>query len=421
MIAARLARNLALGIENLLLHKLRSLLTMLGIVFGVGSVIAMLSVGEGASEDALSRIRKLGSRHILLHSVKPIDAGTDTQRQRTLRYGLTFDDAERIESGFDTVVRLAPARQLRRTARTGRNGGEVRLMGVTSAWFQLVRRPVVAGRVLNAADGLEHNPVAVLTESVARRLLPLHATLGERISVEGDVYTVVGIVRSEDADAGGIRTPDTHDDVYVPLEVVRARYGDLDVRARPGEFSREEVDLSLCIVEVARDADVEPTAEGITHMLEHLHALKDFRVSVPLALLRQARETKRTFNIVLGAIACISLLVGGIGIMNIMLASVTERTREIGIRRAIGATRRQIVTQFLVETVVLSGMGGVIGIALGLLIPWIITQATALPTIVTAWSVVLSLGISIAVGLVFGIYPASRAARLDPILALRHE
>jgi putative ABC transport system permease protein len=249
----------------------------------------------------------------------------------------------------------------------------------------------------------------------------MHGTLGERISVEGNVFTVVGIVRSDDADAGGIRTPDSHDDVYVPLEVMRARYGDLDIRSLPGQFSREEVDLSLCIVEVARDADVEPTADGIAHMLDRLHARTDFRVSVPLALLRQARETKRTFNIVLGAIACISLLVGGIGIMNIMLASVTERTREIGIRRAIGATRQQIVTQFLVETVVLSGMGGLIGIALGLLIPWIITRLTALPTLVTPWSVALSLGISIAVGLVFGIYPAARAARLDPILALRHE
>jgi putative ABC transport system permease protein len=181
------------------------------------------------------------------------------------------------------------------------------------------------------------------------------------------------------------------------------------------------VELHQLIVEVDATGDVEPVAEGLERMLRRAHPNGDYRVSVPLALLRQAEATKRTFNIVLGSIAGISLVVGGIGIMNIMLASVTERTREIGIRRAIGAKRKQIIGQFLIETVVLSMLGGLVGIALGLLIPWLVTHFAQMPTVITAYSLVLSVGISMTVGIVFGLYPAVRAANLDPIVALRHE
>ena len=202
---------------------------------------------------------------------------------------------------------------------------------------------------------------------------------------------------------------------------MRSRYGDVDTRVASGSFNREEVQLHQIIVRIDDLKHVEPTAEAIARMLQTDHKVKDYQVHVPLALLRQARETQRTFNIVLGSIACISLLVGGIGIMNIMLASVTERTREIGIRRALGAKKRQIIHQFLVETVVLSTSGGLIGVALGLLVPLIIAMLAKMPTVVTSWSVGLSLFISIAIGIIFGIYPAIRAANLDPIDALRHE
>ena len=188
-----------------------------------------------------------------------------------------------------------------------------------------------------------------------------------------------------------------------------------------GSRSREMVELHQIIVKVGNREDVEATAKGVESMLERFHKKKDYKLSIPLQLLRQAEATSRTFNIVLGSIAGISLLVGGIGIMNIMLASVTERTREIGIRRAIGAKRRQIVTQFLIETVVLSTTGGIIGIGIGMLIPWLITYFAGMPTFVTPWSLFLSLGISMGVGIIFGLYPAVRASSLDPIVALRHE
>ena len=183
----------------------------------------------------------------------------------------------------------------------------------------------------------------------------------------------------------------------------------------------EQVELHQIIVETEDERDVEPVARAVRRELETFHKTKDYEIGVPLELLRQAQRTRRTFSIVLGAIAGISLLVGGIGIMNIMLATVTERTREIGIRRAIGARRSQIVSQFLVESLVLSAVGGGIGIGLGLFIPWIVTRLAGMPTVVTAWSLVLAFGISVGVGVVFGLYPAVRASRLDPIVALRHE
>jgi putative ABC transport system permease protein len=203
--------------------------------------------------------------------------------------------------------------------------------------------------------------------------------------------------------------------------VARVFYGDTQIKQSSGSREIKRVELDQIIVEVGEIKDVEATANGLSAMLEKFHAKKDYEMSVPLALLRQAEATKRTFNIVLGSIAGISLLVGGIGIMNIMLASVTERTREIGIRRAIGAKRKQIILQFLIETVVLSTVGGITGLCLGLIIPMLITLFAGMPTVITTFSIVLPLFISVGIGIVFGLYPAARASEVDPIIALRHE
>jgi putative ABC transport system permease protein len=418
----KLARNILLGIEDLLLHKLRSFLTTLGIVFGVGSVVAMLSVGEGASKEAMDQIRKLGSNNIIISSIKSIEEeSTSTTHSHMGIYGLTYEDGVRVAETFKSIRQVAPVKLIRKEGRLGERALELRIVGTTPVWFELVQRPVVAGRVLIASDDDERAPAAVLTEFGARKLLAAENTIGQSLKIGSDRFEIVGIVKSESGQAGNIQIPDQEVDVYIPINVARTYFGDITARMTSGTQERELVELHQMIVQVNSIEDVEPAAKGIEDMLKRFHKKKDYLVSVPLALLRQAEATKRTFNIVLGSIAGISLLVGGIGIMNIMLASVTERTREIGIRRAIGAKRRQIISQFLIETVVLSIIGGLIGIGLGVLVPSLITYFTGMPTVITVASIVLPLVISFGVGIIFGLYPAVRAAKVDPIVALRHE
>jgi len=419
---AKIARNIWLGIENLLLHKLRSFLTMLGVVFGVGSVVAMLSVGEGASKEALAQIRRLGSTNIIISSMKAAeDEATSTMRPTMSVFGLTYDDHRRMAASLADVRQTAPVKLTRKDTRLGERTMELRVVGTTPEWFDLVPRALVAGRILSADDEREMSPVAVLTEFGARKLLATESTIGQAVRIGGNQFEIVGIVRSESGQAGNIQLPDQDVDVYISLEVARRYFGDIFSRMTSGSFQRERVELHQIIVQVDQTDRVEAVAAGIERMLQQFHKKKDYIVSVPLALLKQAEATKRTFNIVLGSIAGISLLVGGIGIMNIMLASVTERTREIGIRRAIGAKRRQIIFQFLIETVVLSTVGGLIGLGIGVLIPLLITHFSQMPTVVTVGGILLPLFISMAIGILFGLYPAVHAAKVDPIVALRHE
>jgi len=418
----RITRNIWLGIENLLLHKLRSFLTMLGVVFGVGSVVAMLSVGEGASKEALEQIRKLGSNNIIISSVKSAEEEqTSVQHSHMSIYGLTYEDHHRITESFHDIQQTAPVKLMRKDSRLRERAMELRVVGTTPEWFRLVPREVIAGRVLLPFDEVKQAPVAVLTEFGARKILATEHTIGQTISIGGDQFEIVGIVKSESGQAGNIQIPDQQVDVYIPIEVARLYFGDIFTKRTSGGDEREMVELHQVIVQVDEPKKVESVAAGIDRMLEQFHKKKDYVVSVPLALLKQAEATKRTFNIVLGSIAGISLLVGGIGIMNIMLASVTERTREIGIRRAIGAKRRQIIYQFLIETVVLSTMGGIIGLGIGVLIPLLITYFSGMITMITLKGILLPLLISMTIGILFGLYPAVRAANVDPIVALRHE
>jgi len=418
----RIARNIWLGIENLLLHKLRSFLTMLGVVFGVGSVVAMLSVGEGASKEALEQIRKLGSNNIIISSRKSAEEeATSTERSRMSIYGLTYEDYRRIAASFSNIQQTAPVKLTRKDSRLRERAMELRIVGTTPEWFKLVPREILAGRVLLASDQEKQAPVAVLTEFGARKILATESTIGQTVRMGGDQFEIVGIVKSESGQAGNIQIPDQEVDAYIPIEVARRYFGDIFTKRTSGGDEREMVELHQVIVQVDDPKKVEAVAAGIERMLEIFHKKKDYAVSVPLALIRQAEATKQRFNIVLGSIAGISLLVGGIGIMNIMLASVTERTREIGIRRAIGAKRRQIVVQFLIETVVLSTMGGLIGLGMGALIPFLITYFSGMITVITLKGILVPLLISMTIGILFGLYPAVHAAKVDPIVALRHE
>jgi putative ABC transport system permease protein len=421
MNTARFTRLFRMGVKDLMLHKTRALLTTLGVVFGVSSVIAMLSVGEGASRQALAQISRLGSNNLILTSQKPSEESQNAQEKSAMAiYGLLYEDEARIRDSIPSVVRTVPARLIRTDGWYHDRKLEMRIVGTTPDWFALVVRPVIAGRVLSVIDQREGATVCVLTETGARRLMAGSGILGETVYLNGVRFTVVGLVRNETS-SSSVQTPDQDIDAYVPLNVCLERFGEVSVIMDSGSRSMELVQLHQLIVEIGRTEDVEASAKAVTAMLKRFHKKVDYRVSVPLELLRQAETTRRTFNIVLGSIAGISLLVGGIGIMNIMLASITERTREIGIRRAIGAKRSHIAMQFLVETSVLSGLGGMIGVILGVLIPLGITRFTGMPTATPLWSLLLSFGISVAVGIVFGLYPAISASRLDPIEALRHE
>jgi putative ABC transport system permease protein len=418
----RIARNIWLGIENLLLHKLRSFLTMLGVVFGVGSVVAMLSVGEGASKEALEQIRKLGSNNIIVSSKKSAEEeATSTEHSHMSIYGLTYEDYRRIATSFSNIQQTAPVKLTRKDSRVRERVLELRIVGTTPEWFKLVPREILAGRILLKSDQEKQAPVAVLTEFGARKILATESTVGRTVRIGSDQFEIIGIVRSESGQAGNIQIPDQEVDAYIPIEVARRYFGDIFTKRTSGGDEREMVELHQVIVQVDDPKKVEAVAAGIERMLEQFHKKKDYAVSVPLALLKQAEAMKRRFNIVLGSIAGISLLVGGIGIMNIMLASVTERTREIGIRRAIGAKRRQIVFQFLIETVVLSTMGGLIGLGVGTLIPFLITYFSGMITLITWKGILVPLLISMTIGILFGLYPAVHAAKVDPIVALRHE
>ena len=382
----------------------------------------MLAVGEGASKEALQQIRKLGSNNIIITAVKSMEDET-TNRTRTWLsiYGLTYEDHRRLSETMTSIKKTVPVKLIRREGYLGSRSLELRVVGTTPAWFELVKRPVIAGRVLIDSDLEKQAAVVVLTEFGARRLMATENTIGQTLRLGGDAFKVVGIIKSEGGEAADIQLPDQQVDAYIPIDVARVYFGDITFRRTSGSTEREMVELHQVIVQVDYTENVEKTAGAIEAMLKRFHKRKDYVISVPLALLKQAEATKRTFNIVLGSIACISLLVGGIGIMNIMLASVTERTREIGIRRAIGAKRKQIILQFLIETVVLSTIGGIVGLGIGVLIPSLITYFAKMPTVITMQSIILPLVISVAVGIIFGLYPAASAAKVDPIVALRHE
>lgn len=424
---ARLHRSVLLGFKSLWLHRLRSLLTVLGIVFGVCSVIAMLAVGEGASYEAQEQIRRLGSRNIILRAVPPIEQDRASQgRSRILEYGLTYEDMDRIRLSIPGVEIIMPSRILRLEAWNGRHYIDATIAGTVQWYPQLRQLPLIEGRYFSTAEMEDNANVCVLSATAVPKLFPLEKPVGNSVRIGTDYYRVVGVLEAEapaptSAANAGTNSDQPLPDIYIPLSAAKHRFGEILVKRTSGSFEASRVELHEAVVQVANQDDVEETAEIIRQILARDRKKTDFKVIVPLELLRQAERTKQIFNIVLGAIAGISLLVGGIGIMNIMLASVTERTREIGIRRALGARKRDIILQFLIETVILSGSGGVLGVALGVVIPLVISAFADMRTIVTPGAPILAFSISGLVGVVFGIYPALRAANMDPVQALRHE
>jgi putative ABC transport system permease protein len=425
---ARLRRSLRLAIKSLWLHRLRSLLTVLGIVFGVCSVIAMLAIGEGASYEAQEQIKNLGSQNVILHSVKPPEEQKVSEKgseSYVLQYGLSYTDLKSIRSTISGVSILVPSRIMHEYVWNISRRVDCDIVG-TVPWYPEMRNHHIArGRFFTDVDMEASASVCVLGADTAQALFPLDSPLGRDVRVGGDYYRVIGVMeprgkamKTEESQSGAKAAAQ---EMFIPLETAKTRYGEVLMKFRSGSFSAERVQLHEVTIKVANREQVLQVAEAVKAVLKHHHKKKDYEVVVPLELLKRAERTKQIFNIVLGSIAAISLLVGGIGIMNIMLATVTERTREIGIRRALGAKRRDIITQFLVEAVMLSGVGGLIGVALGITIPLLVTWFAAMKTIITLWSPIMAFSISGLVGVAFGLYPALRAANMDPVEALRHE
>jgi len=424
----RLKRAVRLGVKSLWLHRLRSLLTMLGIVFGVCSVIAMLAIGEGASFEAQEQIKNLGSQNIILRSAKPPEeqkVSDKGSQSYVLQYGITYTDVKRIRATIPGVTIVMPTRNIRDYVWNISRRVDCDIMGTVPWYPEMRNQRVIEGRFFTDNDMEARTSVCVIGAEMVPALFPIDSPLGKHVRVGANYYQVIGIMEGRATMANHDGSPDaakpaTHR-MFIPLETARLRYGELLMRRRAGSMEAERVQLHEITVKVESLEAVTGVAEAIKALMQRNHKKMDYEVVVPLELLKRAERTKQIFNIVLGSIAAISLLVGGIGIMNIMLASVTERTREIGIRRALGARRRDIVVQFLVETVILSGAGGIIGVLLGVVIPFVVTHTAGMKTIVTIWSPMLAFTISGLVGVVFGIYPAIRAAQMDPVEALRHE
>jgi putative ABC transport system permease protein len=432
---ARLGRTLRLGISSLSQHRLRSLLTVLGIVFGVSSVVAMLAIGEGASYEAQELIKNLGSQNIILQSIKPPEDEKASQRseQYVLSYGLTYADIRAIRATIPGVLVVVPGRVIQDYVWNISRRVDCRIVG-TVPWYPRMRNHRVAqGRFFCDSEMEDQANVCVLGADVAEKLFPLEEPVGGTVRVGGTMLAggntylrVIGVMEPRSSGTTRNATADSAlvgagNCIYVPLETLKCYYGDILIRVGAGGDEYLKVILHEVTVKVDRREEVVHVSQAIQALLERKHKKVDYRMIVPLEQLRQAQETKRIFSIVLGSIAAISLLVGGIGIMNIMLASVTERTREIGIRRALGARRRDIVVQFLIETVLLSGVGGIIGVLVGVAIPHFVTMLAHMKTIVTFWSPLVAFTISALVGVVFGLYPALRAANMNPVEALRHE
>jgi putative ABC transport system permease protein len=398
--------------ENLATHTLRSILTMLGMIFGVGAVIAMLSIGEGAEREAMAMIERLGVRNILVRDIDMRDE--DLQEVRETSLGVSQRDATAIADAVPGVELTCPRVTVIPYSVLS-NGRTVKATahGVGSVFADLTNLTVAEGRFLDKRDEAEHAQVCVIGDGIRRELFGYEEPIGRVVKVNDLWLEVVGILSgSGGSSVQGVAVGSTDLDIYLPASTAIRK---LDLPAL-------EAPLDEIIVRLDADASPTEAAKLVEQLLDRLHGgEEDFELVVPEALLEQSRKTQRLFNIVMGAIAGISLLVGGIGIANIMLATVFERTREIGVRRAVGAREVDIRTLFLMESFTISVLGGLVGVAMGVIISKVVAASAGWSTVVTAWSVILAFGVSMAVGIGSGLYPALRAAKLNPIDALRWE
>ncbi|MBI1915031.1 MAG: ABC transporter permease, partial [Planctomycetes bacterium] len=411
--------SFVLALRSLWLHKLRSILSVLGIIIGTGAVITLMAFGKGSMEDALEDIRRQGTTNIIVHSVKPPDDPTAQRTSWVANYGLTWDDYDRL-SILETVVGMVPMRifpqQIRYIDRVVMNA---RVVATTEDYAKINHFNMAVGRFLvdgedqrDEGDDQRSRNVIVLGARVAEELFPFKQAVGQSVVLKGEQYVVVGVIKDRTprggTPSGGQKAEDFNNDVYIPLNTAKLRFGARMIIRQGGSRSGEQVELHQITLTVSDIDKVRSTGDVVRNLLERYHQKQDWDVAVPLDRLEEAERARSRGNWLLAAIAAISLLVGGIGIMNIMLATVTERTREIGIRRALGAKRRDITMQFIIEAVVQTTIGGLLGMAAGFAIifgvPFLcrVLLNSPLPAQLDIFSIFLSLGVAIAVGVGFG-------------------
>lgn len=430
----KLEESIKVGLTGLATHKLRSLLTALGIIFGVSAVIAMLSIGEGAKQETLEQIQLMGMNNIIVRAVELKETSL-RQAKTSFSPGLTIQDAASIQKICPYVETVVPQWEYNATAVYGASRGDVRMIGVTPEYASVYSTRIKSGKFLTEEHFMQQANVCVLGSKAKESLFHFEDAIGKQIKLGEMWFSVVGVLEPKFISTSGAQSFEIRNvnlDVYIPLTTAMRKVVkkppeetvQTAIRRWRGEMTNyiDRSKVAQITVKVRNSDDIFDAYNILRRVLQRRHhGVEDYEITIPEELLRQSQKTQRIFNIVMGAIASISLLVGGIGIMNIMLASVLERTREIGIRRSVGATRADILSQFLFEAVVLSSVGGVIGIGLGYGMTKIIAIYAGWKTIVTFMSILLAFGVSAATGIGFGIYPAKKAAEKDPIESLRYE
>jgi putative ABC transport system permease protein len=409
-----LRESLTQSFDNLAKRKLRALLTMLGIIFGVGAVIAMLSIGAGAEDQALQVIRRMGLRNIMIEGKEY--AVEDLRKVREKSLGLSRRDLEALLAVTPNLVRGAGRKTIKAyQVLSDQNKVESRVVAVDAAYLTLKNLSLIDGAFFDQQDEAAYAQLCVLGSAAKQGLFGFENAVGRQVKINTVWFTVVGVMADETLakeEFQGVKLQNANNDIYIPLSTALKKI----------EYKPMESELDGVVLEVADERKTQGTALVVSQMLDKLHnGESDYSLVIPEQLLRQSQQTQKIFNIVMGCIAGISLLVGGIGIMNIMLANVLERTKEIGVRRAIGAKRADIRIQFLIEAITISALGGLIGVGLGFAIAQLVVYFAGWSTIITPWSVALAFGVSTAVGILFGSYPAMQASKLSPIEALRYE
>jgi putative ABC transport system permease protein len=410
-------RDIQLGVENLYLHGLRSLLTMLGMIFGVAAVVAMLSIGAGARQKVMALIEQMGVRNLIVEARETTEWQAH-QKMRKLSPGLTLEDYRVILDDVDGIHASTPRKRITPSKTIPKSQQDMpAVFGVEPQYQQIADLHLSAGRFFDRHDDEQGASVCVLGVAARFNLFGAADPVGQYVKVNEQWFRVIGVVSpqlSAQAPVAGVPTEDANNVIYIPFQSALLRLED--------SYSEVRDEIDGIYLNLGENTDITAAAQVVGAILDASHhGASDFSVIVPAELLAEQQRTERLFNIVMVAIASISLFVGGIGIMNIMLASILERTREIGLRRAVGAAQSDIVRQFVVEATTISFTGGTLGIIFGFILSRLIAWLAGWSTIVTAGSIALAFLVSISVGLVFGIYPAMKAARLDPVEAIRYE